>query len=261
MFKQIALTLFTIFGVTTITNAQLAHEVGVIFGPVAFQSDYGQRHDNSTNLGNTGFGIGVVHFLNFSSAANGNYFFNEHFKLRSEISFSKADFQHFGRWVEGKPSATKEKLKAMNGKTSLLNIGTQLNFSPFTTTHDFENNIGSLSPYISLGVMASYYNTEANSSLGPLGIASTTPDKYLIPSDGHQYGFATESGLTISALLGAGVHYKLNEMNDLIFEIRYQAFNSDWIDGLNPNKDLYKENKSKDSQVWFNLGYSHYLEF
>ncbi len=50
-------------------------------------------------------------------------------------------------------------------------------------------------------------------------------------------------------------------MNDLIFEIRYQGFNSDWIDGLNTNRDLYKENKSNDSQVWFNLGYSHYLEF
>jgi hypothetical protein len=50
-------------------------------------------------------------------------------------------------------------------------------------------------------------------------------------------------------------------MSDLMFDIRYQGFNSDWVDGLNPNKKIYKENKSNDSQVWFNLGYIMYLEF
>ncbi|GGF20088.1 glutamate dehydrogenase [Flavobacterium limi] len=261
MLKQIALTLFTIFGISTVSNAQLAYEIGFIAGPVAFQSDYGQRHDQSTNIGNTGFGIGAVHWINFSSAANGNEYFNEHFKVRSEISFSKTDFQHFGRWVEGKPSVGKEKLKAMSGKTYLLNVGAQLNYSPFMTIHEFEKYVGSFYPYLTVGVMASYYSTQANSSLGQLGIPATTPDKYLVPSEGNQYGFSTESGFTISALLGVGVQYKLDEMNDLLFEIRYQGFNSDWIDGLNPNRDLYKENKAKDSQVWFNFGYSHYLEF
>jgi hypothetical protein len=109
--------------------------------------------------------------------------------------------------------------------------------------------------------MASYYSTTASSSLGPLGTPATTFDKYLVPSDGHQYGFSSESGITFSVLLGVGVQYKLDEMNDLLFEVRYQGFDSDWIDGLNPNRDIYKENKSKDSQVWFNFGYSHYLEF
>ncbi|MCI9844295.1 THC0290_0291 family protein [Flavobacterium pectinovorum] len=261
MFKQIVLTFFTVFGITTISNAQLAHEIGFIFGPVAFQSDYGQRHDKSTNVGNTGFGIGAVHWLNFSSARNNNEYFNEHFKIRSEISFSFTNFEHFGRWVEGKPSVTKEKLKAMSGKTSLINVGTQLNYSPFTTIHEFERYPGSFYPYLSIGAMASYYSTHADSSLGPLGIPATTPDKYLTPSEGNQYGFSTESGVTFSVLLGVGVQYKLDPMNDLLFEVRYQGFDSDWIDGLNPNRTFYKENKAKDSQVWFNFGYSHYLEF
>ncbi|WP_417939231.1 THC0290_0291 family protein [Flavobacterium sp. RS13.1] len=261
MFKQIALTFFTIFGITTVSNAQLAYEIGFIAGPVAFQSDYGQRHDESTNIGNTGFGIGAVHWINFSSAANGNEYFNEHFKIRSEISFSHTNFQHYGKWIEGKPSAGKEKLKAMDGKTSMLNIGTQINYSPFMTIHEFEKYVGSFYPYLSVGVVASYYDTKATSSLGPLGTPATTFDKYLVPSDGHKYGFSTENGITLSVLLGVGVQYKLDEMNDLLFEVRYQGFNSDWIDGLNPNRDIYKENKANDSQVWFNFGYSHYLEF
>ncbi|MFB9110192.1 THC0290_0291 family protein [Flavobacterium gyeonganense] len=261
MFKQIALTFFTIFGITTVSNAQLAYEIGFFAGPVAFQSDYGQRHDESTNIGNTGFGIGAVHWINFSSAANGNEYFNEHFKVRSEISFSHTNFQHYGKWIEGKPSAGKEKLKAMSGKTSMLNIGAQINYSPFMTIHEFEKHVGSFYPYLSVGAMASYYDTKANSSLGPLGSPATTFDKYLVPSDGHKYGFASENGIAFSLLLGVGVQYKLDEMNDLLFEVRYQGFNSDWIDGLNPNRDLYKENKANDSQVWFNFGYSHYLEF
>ena len=86
----------------TIANAQsnLAQEVGIIFGPVTFQSDFGQRNNFDTNIGNTGFGIGVVHFINFSANNNRESFFTEHFKVRSELSFNKTNFEHFGEWVE-----------------------------------------------------------------------------------------------------------------------------------------------------------------
>lgn len=264
MFKQVALVFFTIFGISATSYSQLnlAHEIGVIFGPVSFQSDYGQRNNFDTNIGNTGFGVGIVHFLNLSSNANRDYYFNEHFKLRSELSLNKVDFKHFGEWVERDPDAIDtQQLKAMSGKTTLLNFGTQVEFFPFMKIHDFENMPGSFNPYISLGIMGSFYNTEASSSLGPLGDPAITYPKYLTPSDGRQYGFSTETGIAVSALIGAGVHYKLNEMNDLMFEVRYQGFASDWVDGLNPNKDLYKENRSNDSQVWFNFGYVYYLEF
>jgi hypothetical protein len=52
-------------------NAQFgSHEVGVIAGPVAFQSDYGQRYDLNTNAGNTGLGIGIIHYINFPMKQN-----------------------------------------------------------------------------------------------------------------------------------------------------------------------------------------------
>jgi hypothetical protein len=31
-----------------------SHEIGIIAGPIAFQSDYGKRNDLKTNAGNTG---------------------------------------------------------------------------------------------------------------------------------------------------------------------------------------------------------------
>jgi len=264
MFKPIVLTIFALLGVTTISTAQssLAQEIGVIFGPLSFQSDYGQRNNFDTNIGNTGFGLGIVHFINFSANNNRENFFTEHFKVRSELSFNKTKLEHFGKWVEiEKQKGAVQYLGAMHGSSTLVNLGAQLEFSPFMKIHDFENTIGSFSPYVSLGFQVSYYSAKADSRLGPLGLPSTTYPKYLTPSDGRPYGFSNENGVVLSATAGVGVHYKLTTMSDLMFEVRYQGFNSDWVDGLNPNKDLYKENKRNDSQVWFNAGYIYYLEF
>lgn len=264
MLKPIVFTLFAYFGITTIATAQsdLAQEVGIIFGPLTFQSDYGQRNNFDTNIGNIGFGVGIVHFINFSANNNRESFFTEHFKVRSELSFNQTKLEHFGEWVEiEKRKNLVQHLRAMHGTSTLVNLGGQLEFSPFMKIHDFENTIGSFSPYISAGFQVSYYSTKVESRLGQLGLPLTTYPKYLTPSDGRQFGFSSENGVVLSATLGVGVHYKLTTMSDLMFEVRYQGYNSDWVDGLNPNKDLYKENKSNDSQVWFNAGYIYYLEF
>lgn len=264
MFKPIILTIVAFFGISNIAIAQsdLAQEVGIIFGPTTFQSDYGERNNFDTNVGNNGFGIGIVHFINFSANNNRESFFTEHFKVRSELSFNHTKLEHFGEWVENeKRKNLVRHLRGMHGTSTLVNLGAQLEFSPFMKIHDFENTIGSFSPYVSLGFQVSYYKTKVSSRLGQLGLPVTTYPKYLSPSDGRQFGFSSENGVVLSATLGVGVHYKLTTMSDLMFEVRYQGYNSDWVDGLNPNKDIYKENKSNDSQVWFNAGYIYYLEF
>lgn len=262
MLKPIILTLFAFIGISTVSKAQdIAQEVGIVFGPVTFQSDYGERHDLETNVGNRGIGIGIVHFINFSANNNRESFLSEHFKVRSELSFNTTKLDHFGGYLQtAKNKLAVAQLKAMSGKSTLVNLGAQAEFSPIKI-HDFENNVGSFSPYISLGFQVSYYSTSVSSTLGPLGTPATTFPKYLIPSDGHQYGFSSENGIVLSATAGLGVHYKLTTMSDLMFEARFQSFNSDWVDGLNPNKDLFKENKANDWQVWFNVGYIYYLEF
>ncbi|MCV9927781.1 outer membrane beta-barrel protein [Flavobacterium sp. LS1R49] len=264
MFKKTALSLLISFTFlhNTVAQSKLAHEIGIISGPVSFKSDYGQRNNYTTNVGNTGFGIGLVHFLNFSYNAKHETYFNEHFKVRSEISYSHTNLHHFGETVNGNPNKIGViQLKAMSGSTSLANIGTQLEYSPFMKIHDFENTIGAFSPYISAGIQVSYYNAKASSKLGPLGNPATTFYKYLTPSDGHAHGFSNQSGTVLSFTTGIGVHYKLAPLHDLLFEARFQYYNSDWVDGLNPNKEIYKENKSNDAQVWFTFGYAYYLDF
>ena len=223
------------------------------------KSDYGQRNNILTNQGNTGLSIGIVHFFNFSYNAKKNAFFNEHFKIRTELSFNKIEFSHFGKWVENRSSLASQQLLAMKGKTSLINLGMQLEFSPFKKICDYERNEGSFSPYLSLGLQYSFYNTKNYSTLGELGTPETTLNKYLSPSDGRPNGFSNENNLVWSLIYGFGTHYKLTRMSDLMVETRFQFFNSDWIDGLNPNKQTYTENKYNDMQVWLSFGYIYYL--
>ncbi|MES2573421.1 MAG: glutamate dehydrogenase [Bacteroidota bacterium] len=264
--KSLIASCILLFGFSNVTNAQFgfSHEVGVIVGPVAFQSDYGERHDFSTNAGNTGYGIGIVHYMNFSYKAECNCYtpetyFNDHFKLRSELSYNKTDLDHFGQWVEGNNSIGKQQLRAMYGSTSVTNIGMQLEFFPWSI-REFTATIGSFAPFISLGGQFSFYDTEVASTMGPLGSALTTFPKYLTPSDGEPYGFSNDGGSVWSVVGSVGTRYKLSELSDLMVDLRLQYYFSDWVDGLNPNPDLYKENKANDWLVWFNVGYIYYLQ-
>lgn len=237
-----------------------SHEIGAIMGPVAFQSDYGVRGDMKTNLGNTGFGIGIIHYMNFSYSAecncyNRETYFNDHFKVRSELSYNKTELQHYGRWVApNKTSLGAEQLRAMRGSTAVTNIGMQLEYFPLSI-REFSATPGKLAPFVSLGGQFSYYNPEAYSLLGPgLGqLQTVTPVKYLD-------GVTNDSGTTWSIVGSVGTRYKLTVLSDLMIDLRWQYYFSNWVDGLNPNPQVYRENKANDWLVWLNVGYIYYLD-
>ncbi|TRX37996.1 glutamate dehydrogenase [Flavobacterium sp. ZT3R18] len=257
--RTLALLLLINLPYSSFSQSAIVHEIGVIIGGTEFRSDYGQRGDVTTNLNNMSFGIAIVDYMNFSYNDNSNRFFNEHFKVRSELSYSKTNLQHYGVWTKGTSVGSKQ-LQAMRGSTMLINLGTQLEYYPFDI-HDFENTIGSFAPYISLGMQITSYTTTATSTMGELGNPITTFSKYLAPSEGRSYGYSNESKAVTSQVLNLGTRYKLNRMSDLVFDIRAQYFNSDWVDGLNPNKDLYKENKSNDWLTFIGAGYIIYLDY
>lgn len=263
----IALSICFLFAVPTFAQllGGFSHEVGLITGPVAFQSDYGERHDLKTNAGNTGIGIGIVHYMNFSYVAECNCYapetyFNDHFKVRSELSYNKTELQHFGRWVEkNNGSLGVTQLRAMKGQTEVFNAGMQLEYFPWSI-RDFTATMGSFGPYISLGAQYSFYNPDVYSELGPLGIPATTFPKYLEPSDGQPHGYTTDSGNVWSIVSSVGTRYKISPLSDLLMDLRLQYYFSNWVDGLNPNPDKYKENKANDWLVWFNVGYIYYID-
>lgn len=262
MIKLKIIVFLMLFALSNHLTAQsaISHEIGVIAGPLEFRSDYGQRNSNSNNEKNTGYGIGFVDYLTFSYRTNFGTYFSEHFRVRNELSYGKTELKHYGKWVENSHTSIGYiQLRAMYGSTEIINLGTQLEFNPLQI-HRYERSYSVFAPYISIGAQIGYYTAKASSKLGELGTPVTTHPKYLVPSDGHPNGFSNESKAVLSAVASIGTRYKLNTMSDLLLDLRWQYYNSDWVDGLNPNRDLFKENKYNDSMVWLSLGYIYYLE-
>ena len=257
MIKKIKYALIVLISVNFSMQAQFgfSHEIGAFVGGVALQSDFGVRNNFETNAGNTGYGVGLVHYLNFAYRAECNCYtpetyFNDHFKLRTEISYNSTKLEHFGRWAE-KNSPTGNQLKAMKGESKITDIGMQLEFYPLSI-REFTATDGAWAPFLGLGAHFSLFQNGTYSELGPMGNSTTTPDKYLS-------AWSDEGGSTWSIVSSVGTRYKLTELSDLFAEVRWQYYFTDWVDGLNPNPEIYTENKANDWNLWFHVGYIYYL--
>ena len=257
------------------SNAQLgfSHEIGAIAGPVQFRSDYGSRNEGETNFGNVGIGIGLIHYINFAYRADCNCYttdtyFNDHFKLRNEISWNKTILNHHGQWVGADNISTDaDKLRAQNGVAQNLDIGTQLEFFPLSV-RDFQGFAYSFAPFASLGVHYTNSTPEAYTNYGNGDIYDET-NIYSFWYQNPTYLPALPAGVTErqypidvtpisnwSIVASVGVRYKLTKLSDLMLDLRWQYYFSDWIDGL--DHDL-RFNKKNDWLVWFNFGYIYYL--
>lgn len=230
-------------------------EIGVVAGPVFFQSDYGARNDVTSNFANNGFGIAVFHVANLNdfNRRDGAFiaFLKNHLKLRTELSFQKSDLTHKGRWVEGEPNAGKEQLRAMRGSSAVTNIGMQLEFFPWGTGN-FERNTSkyNFAPYISGGAQYSMFKTKSTSTLGPIDSPGVLFSKYIGAT-------RSESSSTVSLLMSAGGLYKISYQESIILDLRWQYYFSNWVDGLNPNPAIYPENNSNDMMFWVSVGYMY----
>ena len=234
-----------------------SHEIGAIAGPIAFQSDYGERNDWETNKGNTGLGIGLIHYINFSYRADCNCYstdtyFNDHFKVRNELSWNQTTLNHFGPESE-KNSYWGETLRAMEGKATNLNIGTQLEWFP-KSIRDFAAGAYKIAPYGSIGGQFTYYNPQATSSL-PGGIQ----DEDNIFYEFQNGGLNLETGTTWSVVASVGARYKLTILSDLLVDLRWQYYFTNWVDGLDHSKENIQD-KANDWLVWLNVGYVYYLD-
>jgi len=252
MFKK-AILFISIVTMTISAHAQNGFggsytEVGVFTGPVFFKSDYGERGNFENFEKNNGYTIGASYYL---STINNYQGLKDNFKLRLELFYTKADFKHYGKYVDAtSTSLFGDQLRGMYGSTSFTSIGFQVEYYPFKTD-DYDR--GSLfSPYLSLGPHINYVSVTSRSTLGELGTYITTPQKYM---DGYRNG-----AMTVASVTGAiGTRFKLSDYHSLFTELRAQYFFSDWVDGLNPNKAIYSENKSNDWCVGVNLGYIYYF--
>lgn len=245
-------------------NAQFgfSHEVGVITGPITFYSDYGVRNDFETNIGNVGFGVGLIHYLNFSYRADCNCYtrdkyFNDHFKVRTELDFHKTNFDHFGKWVDpDKTSPEANYLRATNGSTTVFDIGAQLEYFPLSI-RDFSARPGSIAPFVSLGIHWVSFDPEFFEP-NVLDPQISRPPKYI-------NAYQSEADSTFSLVTSFGLRYKLTHLTDLMIDSRWQYYFSNWVDGLNPSFENngfveVPENKANDWIYWLNIGFIYYID-
>ncbi|WP_372757388.1 glutamate dehydrogenase [Mariniflexile sp.] len=249
---------------TAFSQLGFSNEIGVIAGPVQFRSDYGVRENEPTNFGNTGIGIGVVHYINFAYRADCNCYstdtyFNDHFKLRNEISWNKTKLEHFGEWVQpyrNTPEANQ--LRGHKGFATNLDIGTQLEFFPLSI-RSFQGFAYRVAPFISLGVHYTSFNPKVSTTYAnpdPTAIGDVTdPSNFY---SGWEPGSVDASGgSTFSVVSSIGARYKIAKLADLMLDLRWQYYFNDLVDGLDHQ---LPSNKHNDWLVWLNFGYIYYLD-
>ncbi|WP_452224847.1 THC0290_0291 family protein [Lacinutrix chionoecetis] len=265
--KLLAKLLIILFAAQS-SFAQLgfSHEIGVITGPVAFKSDYGLRNEFETNAGNTGFGIGLVHYINFAYRADCNCYttdnyFNDHFKLRTELSYNKTELEHFGEFVDpSRTSIESQRLRGHKGEANNIDIGMQIEYFPLSI-RSFQAFAYKLAPFVSLGAHYVSFNPKVSTSFGSGDIRNSNnfyqPWYTNVPDPVNAQPIDVSGGGTWSVVSSIGVRYKISPLADLMLDLRGQYYFSDWVDGLNHDLEY---NKYNDWLVWLNFGYIYYLD-
>ena len=268
MLKNSLFLFILIFSLQSI-NAQLgfSHEVGAIVGPVAFQSDYGVRKNFETNAGNTGIGVGIIHYINFAYRADCNCYtkdtyFNDHFKLRNELSWSRTTLNHFGPWVvPEKTSAAANALRDLSGVASVINLGSQIEYFPYSI-RDFVAGGYTFAPFISLGAHYNSFTPSYKFGDDALAWEATVLSDPVLNDDPQNNIYKSESYTkdpfsSWSINWSIGTRYKLTPLSDLMLDLRWTYYFTDFGDGLNHNGPA---DKNYDWNVWFNFGYVYYLD-
>ncbi len=224
-----------------------------------------------TNAGNTGFGIGIVHYINFSYKADCNCYstdtyFNDRFKLRSEISYNTTKLNHFGEFADD-PRPQYEPLRHHSGKASNLDIGMQLEFFP-QSIRAFSATRYSFAPFLSLGPHFTSYNPKAYTDyvspdpnnpteFGNVFDPGNIFEPWVRNLGAGEYPIKTDGGTTFSVVGSVGTRYKLTILSDLMVDLRWQYFFNNEVDGLDHK---LKSDKANDWLVWLNFGYIYYLD-
>jgi len=235
-----------------------SHEVGITVGPIAYQSDFGERSDFDTNAGNTGIGIGIIYYMNFDYLTNYYYnsrnnYFTDHFKIRAEISWNKTKLNHFGQWVDDeKTSTASDKLRAHSGESQNWDLGAQLEYYPLSIKA-FSQGEFSFTPFLSLGAHYVTFNPSVETTYGDQNIEN--PNNFY--PNWEPGSISDESGSTWSIVGSIGTRYKLTVLSDLMVDFRVQSFFSDKTDGLDHQ---LSSNKTNDWLVWLNFGYIYYFD-
>ncbi|MGM0635317.1 MAG: THC0290_0291 family protein [Bacteroidota bacterium] len=254
LFSLLILGGLTLFPLSNYAQTSF-HELSFGAGPVSFRGDWGERGDNKTNLGNTGYGASLIHHVNFAYG-NTSAYFNQHFKMRNQLMFHYTELSHYGRWSEGNSTGA-IMLQEMYGETRVLEIGTGLEWNWFDI-RSYERQTNTFQPYAGAGISLVYFNPESGTNLnGRLGSVENTFPTFLPANSGDRERINDSSEITLSVNFQLGTRYRLSQNFDLFAEAKWHFYGSDFVDGLDPRGS---QNKSNDWMFMFQIGGTYYLD-
>lgn len=248
------LILLIVFFYFSEANAQsrFSHELGVFFGPAAFQTDFGHSSDFAS-ASQTTMAYGISFYTKFFGSQynwrSGSSYFSEHFKLKVELAyFNKTNVTHEGVDPDS-PNAAK--LEAMTGQIKLYNAGLNLEyyFLELEDYSSFYRSSGTINPFIFGGLHYSYSSPDIFVD-GVSLKGQEEPHTGLIDKWQEDAVYLDPQHL-FSAAAGAGVRFGLDKV-DFSLEGSYRYFFSDEVEGLNAKDD--PANKNNDSMVFINAG-------
>ena len=243
--KLLLLLLLCSISVVHAQYGRTYHEIGIMGGPVFFQGDFGERGTFENTTKNVGFSGSLVYFLSLNVNRSS---FAENFKVRFDVSGMAVNLQHYGPTTDSNTNTGKQ-LRAMRSDVKIGSVGVQLEFYPWKTD-DYSD--ATWSPYVAAGTQINNYSAKAYSFEGPINNQNVVPEKYVT-------GFRNSSGTAFSATGSVGIRYKLTDYNYLVLEGQMKYYFSDWIEGMNPDRNTYKENKNNDYSGMLNIGYVYYF--
>ena len=252
------LTLVLLFLAFQLSAQHFTHDFGIHAGVASIQTDYGVREDFLSNYGNVSGSISfthTLHFFNRDPRWNSNHRFWSYVALRTELNLiPNGNFRHYGEFAE-KNSPDGEQLRAMTGKTSITNLGVQLEYY-FKCLRDFVHPLSNIkfNPYILGGIQYTLFNSKMSSELGDwTQNPNVLPTKWR-PANATDVG----PGSTYAITFGGGVRYNLTKKIDLNAQFNWQFFFSDSVDGLTANVN---ENLNNEWLLNFQLGIIFHLNF
>lgn len=264
-YKLLLVAFFTCFPFFGQTSG--SHEIGFFISAPSFQTDYGQRNHFMSNVGgNIGIGAGIIHYYQFSDYKYNWYergtFFSEHFKLRSEISYAKADLNHFGKWVDDPnpygDETQRDQIRAMTGTATVYTLGTQLEFY-YKDVVDYGLRYYDpvFNPYGGIGIQLNYSTPTYFYDQSRKWVPENRLDTTIYYRWRDKGDINVKSRITGAVTLNLGTRIAIGESSDLFIDLRWHYYLTNYIDGIHAHD---KYDKYNDWMLLFQLGYIFYLE-
>ncbi|MGY5355506.1 hypothetical protein [Wenyingzhuangia sp. IMCC45467] len=267
MKKLLLFILFTLL-LTTKSNAQrrfiYQHEFGGEIGISNFQTDFTAKGPADGKLTINGFALNGTHYLHILPRRYGANPIYRHAILKTSLGINTSSFDNKSYGTGNKPLSSPPEntpnnilLARLSSKTTILSLDNELQFYlrdiiRFLHRYNRYRNKNKVNPYLAVGLGINYFSSTPTYGKDGENLSEKNiyPDKYKA-----SYISKTNS-VSLSTNFAFGARYKASPYYDLVAQMGFKYYLSDWIDGVNPDLD---SNISNDFNTVISVGFVYHM--